>query len=121
VAEGQPARPGRLSRLAQEKFLIQPQDDLHFRIDVVLRAANGQPVIVLDTKYKVGPPSADDIAQIVAYAAAKDCHEAVLVYPSTEVSQIEERVGDIRVRTLPFSLEGDLDQGGQLFVDALMG
>ncbi|MGQ0669710.1 MAG: 5-methylcytosine restriction system specificity protein McrC [Actinomycetota bacterium] len=56
---------------AQKKFLIQSRDDLHFRIDIVIRDAAGRPIMVLDTQCKVGSPSAVDIAQAVAYAEGR--------------------------------------------------
>lgn len=37
--------------------------------------------------------------KIVAYAEAQGCKDAVLIYPSTRVPRLDERLGDIRVRT----------------------
>ena len=44
--------------------------DLSFKIDLVLRdRISGEPLSVIDTKYKIsGQPSESDIQQVVAYA-----------------------------------------------------
>ena len=45
----------------------------------VIRNRQGQPVAVMDTKYKsTSNPSSDDVAQVVAYAESTGCHDAVL-------------------------------------------
>ncbi len=73
----------------------------------------GRPVAVLATKYKPEDrPAAEDLEQIVAYAQAKGCREAILVYPITLPGQFNEPVGDIRVRSLGFVLGGDLEDRG---------
>ena len=72
---------------------------------------------VQDTKYKAASmPSSDDLAQVVAYAEAKGCSEAILVYPGPLTASIDAKVGDIRVRSLAFSVSGDLDEQGRMFV-----
>jgi 5-methylcytosine-specific restriction enzyme subunit McrC len=93
-----------------------------FEIDLVLYGtATAKALYVIDTKYKAASaPSSDDLAQVVAYAEAKGCSEAVLVYPSPLSKPLDTEVGGIRVRSLVFSLSGDLDQSGRAFVqDAL--
>jgi hypothetical protein len=53
---------------------------------------------VMDTKYKAAcAPSSDDLAQVVAYAEAKGCNEALLVYPSALFKPLGAGVGGIRV------------------------
>jgi 5-methylcytosine-specific restriction enzyme subunit McrC len=75
----------------------------------------------MDTKYKAAStPSPEDFAQVVAYAKAKGCNEAVLVYPSALAKPLEAEVGGIRVRSLVFSLDGDLDEAGQVFVQDVL-
>ena len=61
------------------------------------------------------------IAQIVAYAEKMGCQEAVLVYPRGLHRPYEARVSDIRMRSLPFSLEGDLDEAGHHFMRTVLG
>ena len=76
---------------------------------------------VVDTKYKAPEsPSTDDVAQVVAYAEAKGCTEAVLVYPVRLHRPLDASVGDIRVRTLTFPLDGDLDEGGEGLLESLL-
>lgn len=74
----------------------------------------GTPLAILDTKYKpVQGPSTADVAQVVAYAEARGCTEAVLLYPVRLEKPMDLRVGRIRVRTLGFELAGDLDAAGE--------
>jgi fructoselysine-6-P-deglycase FrlB-like protein len=65
-------------------------------------------------------PSTDDVSQVVAYAEAKGCQEAVLVYPIPLRRPLDTRIGKIRVRTLAFRLDGDLDTNGLSFVRDLL-
>jgi 5-methylcytosine-specific restriction enzyme subunit McrC len=113
--------PPNLMLKAQERVNIGPGKTIRFDIDLVLYdVETGKARYVLDTKYKTSPtPSSDDIAQIVAYSEAKDCHEAILVYPSDLTESLDEWVGDNRVRSLTFSLDGDLNEAGQRFMDEL--
>jgi len=106
---------------AQENHTIDAGRSLHFTIDLVLRdPTTGRSLCVLDTKYKDEPtPSADDIAQVVAYADAKECRDALLIYP-IEVTPLDEHIGAIRVRTVSFALGEDLEQAGQRFLRVAM-
>jgi 5-methylcytosine-specific restriction enzyme subunit McrC len=95
---------------------------VYFKIDlVVYDISTGTARYILDTKYKTPTqPAADDIAQVVAYAVSKNCHEAILVYPENLAYPLDEWVGDIRVRSLTFSLNDDLDRAGQVFLQNLL-
>jgi 5-methylcytosine-specific restriction enzyme subunit McrC len=75
----------------------------------------------MDTKYKVGNPTADDIEQVAAYAEAKRCKEAILVYPERSGHRLDGSVGDIRIRSATFSLSEDPDQAGRRFVKESLG
>lgn len=88
--------------------------DLAFHIDMVLyERATDQPIAVLDTKYKVPQtPSLADISQVISYAVAKGCTDAILIYPTQLAQPLDTRVGGVRVRTLAFELGGDLEAGG---------
>ena len=96
--------------------------ELHFAIDLVLYdREKGRPIAVLDTKYKrpdYGPDTAD-VAQIVAYAAAKGVADAILIYPQSLTAPLDTVVGGVRVRTLVFALDGNLDRAGQQFSEQL--
>lgn len=103
---------------AQQPYDLAPAVGLQFKIDLVLSdAVTREALCVLDTKYKDEPvPSPDDISQVVAYAEAKGCHDAILIYPFGR-EPMELCVGKIRVRALGFSLYGDLEEVGQRFLD----
>lgn len=112
--------PSAWSVQVQERHHLS--SELYFAIDLVLYArASGQVRAVLDTKYKVaaqGPQTAD-IAQVVAYAAAKGASEAYLIYPQPLPTPLDLEVGGVRVRSLSFGLDGDLATAGQELLAAL--
>jgi 5-methylcytosine-specific restriction enzyme subunit McrC len=95
---------------------------LYFKTDLVLYdISTGTARYILDTKYKIPTqPATNDIEQVVAYAVSKDCHEAILVYPENLTHPLDGWVGDIRVRSLTFSLEDDLERAGQAFLQDLL-
>jgi 5-methylcytosine-specific restriction enzyme subunit McrC len=107
----------------QVPYRIDAASGLEFRIDVVLTdAASGRTRCVLDTKYKrVSAPSTDDIAQIVAYAEAKGCQDAILAYPFPPTRPLDAYVGDVRVRSVVFALDAELEQAGQAFLQQVLG
>ncbi len=116
--------PARWTVRAQERYLIGDGNGPRFDIDLVLYDTElGVVRCVLDTKYKApDAPATADISQVVAYAEAKGCAEAVLIYPTPLHSPLDARVGQrIRVRSLTFSLAGDLEQAGNQFLTALLG
>jgi 5-methylcytosine-specific restriction enzyme subunit McrC len=107
---------------AQERVNIGSGGTLHFDIDLVLEdVLTGQVVQVLDTKYKAPEsPSPADLAQVIAYAEAKGCREAALVYPVSIRQPLDDKIGNIRVRSLNFSLNGNLEASGGAFLNQLM-
>ncbi|MBX2997811.1 MAG: hypothetical protein KF893_04825 [Caldilineaceae bacterium] len=112
IVENTPA--GMRVRL-QERLHFGAERGHTFAIDVVLYdQQSGEPCAVLDTKYKTptSSPTSSDLAQVVAYATAKGCKDAFLVYPVELASPFDHRIGDVRVRTLSFPLTGDLSQTG---------
>src|SRR5262245_16480888 len=106
----------------QEKVHIGAAGLLNFAIDLVLyEAGTGQARCVLDTKYKrTTTPAPDELFQVVTYAEAKGCDQAVLIYPTPLPHPLDEQIGGIRVRTLTFALDTDLNQAGQAFLKELM-
>ncbi len=90
---------------------------------MVERRASGEPLCVLDTKYKRGgKTSPADLQQIVAYAVAKGCVRGVLCYPREETGIVTRwSIGGIEVRRLAFGLDGDLEAGGGAFLEGLLG
>ncbi|MGF1939426.1 MAG: hypothetical protein RM347_034645 [Nostoc sp. ChiQUE02] len=76
---------------------------------------------MLDTKYKAASkPATADISQMIAYAQAKRCQEAILIYPVPLAEPLNIKVGTIQIRTLTFSLTGDLEQAGYRFLQDLL-
>ena len=82
----------------------------------------GRTCFVLDTKYKSpDKPSSEDIMQVVAYAEAKNCRNAGLVYPVSLPVPIAGFWGrDIHVESLAFQLDEDLDEAGQRLLQRLL-
>ena len=107
----------------QATIQIGFETKVDFRIDLLLtERITGRALCILDTKYKSGPsPSSDDLQQVIAYAKACECKEAILVYPHALEHPFEGMVGDdIRVRTTAFTLSGDLEANGSAFLKDLM-
>lgn len=113
--------PAGLELKIQEKVEIRKEKGLHFEIDLVLYEQSGEVRSVLDTKYKAPEgPGTSDIAQVVTYATMKRCHEGVLIYPIILQQPLDEWVDDIRLRTLSFCLDGDLEKAGEIFMGELL-
>ncbi len=106
----------------QERVNLSDSQSLHFDIDLALYdAASGHPRCVLDTKYKAPTaPAAADIHQMISYAHTTGCDQAVLIYPSPLPRPLDETNRTIRLRSLTFALEGDLEQAGQQFLRSLV-
>jgi 5-methylcytosine-specific restriction enzyme subunit McrC len=115
--------PGEWQVEAQETVVPAKDQPLSYHIDLVLRsAAGGRPVAVLDTKYKdVTSPSNEDVNQVVVYAELMGCTDAFLVYPRAPARALDVRIGAIRVRSVVFSLDGDLQLGGRELLSTLAG
>ena len=105
----------------QEKVDVGDDQALTFKIDLVLYdSKSGDALCVLDTKYKSkGHPDANDVAQVIAYAEMKDCKEAVLIYPVPLNTPLIRADGRIHVKGMTFSLNGDLEEAGQSFLNSL--
>ncbi|MBD1814723.1 McrC family protein [Microcoleus vaginatus DQ-U2] len=92
------------------------------RIDLLLcDIETGKVQYVLDTKYKA-PDKVDntDRNQVVTYATLLNCKNAILIYPQTLKASIDKQIGDIRVRSLTFSLDSDLNEAGKTFLRSLL-
>jgi len=107
---------------SQERLEIDPKGEIFFKIDLVIyESASKHPICILDTKYKTSDsPSSDDIAQVGFYAMAKNCHEAILVYPDRLIHPMDQTINGIRIRTISFSLDGDLEKAGNEFLCDLL-
>jgi 5-methylcytosine-specific restriction enzyme subunit McrC len=108
---------------AQEKLPLGPEHGQYFQTDLMLvDRRTGQVETILDTKYKTKvKPDEGDIAQVVAYATRAGCSDAVLIYPTGEIDQIDYTIGQIRVRSLGFDIRSDLDTAGVEFCNQLLG
>lgn len=83
-------------------------------------ADTGEPVFVLDTKYKTPDKLSNaDINQIVAYGEIKGCNRAILIYPEDFQYKEIGSIGDISVHAYKFGISGNLDQEGALFLEQL--
>ncbi len=108
---------------AQETVSLGCEHKIDFRIDLLLiHRRSGNPLCLLDTKYKTpSSPSSGDVEQVIAYAKALGCPEAVLVYPQSLSKPFDSKVGgDIHVWTTVFALSGDLDLQGKTFLAKVM-
>ena len=107
----------------QEHIRIGTDKEIEFKIDLVIsEKITEKAKFVLDTKYKVPDRiSNTDLSQVVTYAEAKGCADAVLIYPAHISKPINEKIGGINIRTLSFCLDGDLDKSGDEFIKQLFG
>jgi 5-methylcytosine-specific restriction enzyme subunit McrC len=94
---------------------------LQIIIDLVITDKNsGQTRFVLDTKYKAPDKAANqDFNQIFVYARVKDSPQALLIYPTHLSTPLNFHLDGIRIRTVAFPLEGDLDENGRAFLSTL--
>ena len=115
--------PSNLRLQYQERVDII-DDKIYCQIDLVIyEVKTRQVVYILDTKYKLNSrPSTDDIHQVVAYATYKKCHQAILIYPHKLTNPINQLVGEsqVRLRSLTFALDSDLEKAGQSFLSELI-
>lgn len=115
--------PPALSIILQETVTFQMGQQVTIRIDITISDdTTGKTCFVLDTKYKApDQPAAVDVEAVVAYAVAKDCRDAVLIYPAPLAHPISGYFGsNIRVRSTVFDLSGDLDSAGRAMLSSLM-
>ena len=107
----------------QATLSLGGEHKVDFRIDLLLIDREmGKPLCLLDTKYKTPTsPSSDDIQQVIAYAKALGCPEAVLVYPKDLAKPFDDMVGsDIHVWTTAFALTENLEANGVKFMEGLL-
>jgi len=114
--------PKRYTLKSQESINIDKGGNINLRIDLVLyRADNNQPLCVLDTKYKATEsPSQEDIAQVNLYAGVMNCSEAILIYPKELPNPLDEVIHGTRIRSATFNIDGDLEIGGQTFLEDIL-
>lgn len=105
----------------QESFNVGENGELKMLMDMVLyHRETKSPLCVLDTKYKAhSAVSNNDYYQVVAYADALNCENAVLIYPRQLEYPFDEKPGRIRVKTAIFDINDDLDRSGNLLLEEL--
>lgn len=106
----------------QHRAQLDANFQIQINIDILLcERLSGDPVAVLDTKYKLAErPSDADIYQISFYARELGAKRAILVYPTLLASPLRMLHGkDIRVESLPFDIGSPLSTSGAAFVSAL--
>jgi 5-methylcytosine-specific restriction enzyme subunit McrC len=115
------APPG-LEVEVQDSIKLGEERAFEFVIDISLHdRATGRCVAVLDTKYKVDEKASnEDIYQVVTYAVAKESDCAILVYPQVLQHQAVGTVGPVRVHSLSYRIDGDLEAAGARFLQALL-
>lgn len=114
--------PAKYEVLGQENVQLSMGHVVSINIDITLRdLETGRTAFVLDTKYKSAEtPAAGDIEQVVAYAEAKGCRKAALVYPAQLSYPVSGMWGvNIGVRSLAFPLDGDLESSGRRLLENL--
>jgi 5-methylcytosine-specific restriction enzyme subunit McrC len=116
------ALPSGLSLQTQSRLAPTGDHPLHFRVDILITSRDdGRPLLVIDTKYKGDSSIAPaDVAQVVTYAEASGCREAVLLYPRRPDPPMDIRIGAIGVRALAFPIDGDLESAGRRLLEELL-
>ncbi|MEG5138110.1 restriction endonuclease [Microcoleus sp. A6-C6] len=106
----------------EPKYPVKHDKDYSDEIDLIIRDIETNEILyVLDTKYKA-PDRVDsrDRHQIVAYATAVNCKNAILIYPQDLKQPLDIKNDDIQVRSLKFSLDSDLHEAGKTFLTSLL-
>ncbi|MCD6587449.1 MAG: hypothetical protein J7K88_02765 [Candidatus Fermentibacteraceae bacterium] len=95
---------------------------LNIKPDLVIEnRETGQPLLVADTKYKIGEKvSPDDVYQVLAYSIKLDCSEAVLIYPFVTDNPYNHDWSGTSVRCLSFDLNRSIEEGGEVLLLELL-
>jgi len=105
----------------KQQYTTEISQNRQFIIDLLLcDAATGKAIAVLDTKYKALEQAVNtDIHQMISYANTTKCSQAFLIYPKDLTQRLDIKSDRIRVRSLTFSLDDNLDRAGQTFLKNL--
>ncbi|MBC1239503.1 McrC family protein [Nostoc sp. 2RC] len=105
----------------KQQYTTEISQNRQFIIDLLLcDAATGKAIAVLDTKYKALEQAVNtDIHQMISYANTTKCSQAFLIYPKDLTQPLDIKSDEIRVRSLTFSLDDNLDRAGQTFLKNL--
>lgn len=98
----------------QHKLKLSGSQSIEWAVDILVSdRQSGNPIAVIDTKYKrQSIPSPADIQQVVAYAVEARTNLAFLIYPTSDIVPLKVNVGDVEVRAAHFDVEKDLTGAG---------
>lgn len=104
----------------QDNVRFSTSHNLKANIDIVIYESKTNKVkYVIDTKYKIDPVENNDVYQITTYALAKDCNNAVLIYPTSLNNNFEVNFRGITIKCLSFDLNKDIEQSGKELINQL--
>ena len=111
---------GRYRVDTQYRIVLNGTPAVDLVADVVLfDSSTGRALAVLDTKYKRdAAPSNADVSQVVTYAQALGCPQAILVYPVAHMP-FHIDVGDISVTAASFVVDDGLEVSGRRLLFAI--
>ena len=109
------------------RYVLQSQQSLDagsFKIvpDLVIEdSETHQPLLVADTKYKLGEiVDKPDVYQILAYARKLGCRETVLLYPYEAEKPYNYDWNGTTVHCLSFDLSRSIEEGGEILLSSLL-
>ncbi|MDY6804552.1 MAG: restriction endonuclease [Cyanobacteriota bacterium] len=107
--------------IVKSQYKVSLGQKRYLKIDLLLRArGKSVPRCILDTKYKIPDKAAmTDIHEMVSHANAVKCLDAILIYPKPLKEPLDIQSNNIRVRSLTFSLDGNLELAGKTFLKEL--
>jgi 5-methylcytosine-specific restriction enzyme subunit McrC len=113
--------PGHVRLHTQRRVSLGADTALTFTPDImIVDRAGDRAHVVLDTKYTAdAAPTAEAVAQVVAYATAVGATQAWLIYPRPVTTPLVAQVGAIMVRAATFDLGLPVDDAGRKLLAAL--
>jgi 5-methylcytosine-specific restriction enzyme subunit McrC len=105
----------------QYHIQLNANADLSFRIDLVLRdRITGQPLAVIDVKYKLADkPSESDIQQVVSYAVELGVSRGHLIYPFRLSHPVQAKIGSVNISTIGIDLNSPFAESWKLLERAI--
>lgn len=101
-------------------------NDKNWNVDIVVHKGpieDGNILFIADTKYSTTSstakplPRPSSISQVVSYATALDAEDAFLIYPEALESGFNQKIGDVRVRTLSLGARDDYNRTFQTLLN----
>lgn len=109
--------PASYTLVTQERTALL-NGDMRIAIDLVIKdRSSGDPVCVLDTKWKSAEkPANSDLYQIHFYANATGSRCAGLVYPTPLATPLDANLDGVLLRSLVFDVSAEVDRAGEQFM-----